>query len=760
MADDLKQRKQDLVDIEAKMKAINDSQASYDKRFKDELKLKKKLQKELNALANKQAEIAKEIGITEKNNASNAVKELKLKKSVSDATKQQEKTEKDINKSVAGRLLDIIKLDFSSVIQKNNVKEQLTSTKKLQDATLNVTKQIQSGVDAEGDLNRFSLLNVDDKSKMIDLTKGLADGTYDVTDLQSTQNSLSEEGQKVMQDTLAVEQDSNNKTVAKSNVMKSIITAKQTEEEITKGVREEEEKIAKFKQIQQTLTVGTAAVFGALLAVANKFGATIDSIGKQFGSLSVMGEPFKNDLLDASVEATRLGGGIEDVAAITSTLASSFGMNVDEAAKLSSKVFDTSKAIGLSADEGANLFGVLTQTANLSADQAEKLAEGAFQLARQAGVAPSAVMADIAGSAEEIAGFTKDGGDNIAEAAVQARQMGLSLSTTAKISKGLLDFESSISNEIEASVMIGKQLNFQKARQLALDGDIAGATKNIVDQLGSEAEFNKLNVLQRESLAKSIGVSVGELSKMVSASDKLTLSGAMAGKSFGDLLGQDAISNISNIVNEFKALGATLVQELGPTIETLAGQFRNFITEGGGLETIKGIIVGIGKAFGFVATHLPTVIGLMVTLKGITIATTIAQAILAVTKATAATAYGFGFGGVIVAGLLAGLAVKAATSIPKKQTGGRATGTFMAGESGPELVNVGNNPANVFSAEQTRQLGGGDANFGKIESALERLVSINLAGNEQRGNQRIIGRRGELAIASEPQRGGLSMGIV
>ena len=192
------------------------------------------------------------------------------------------------------------------------------------------------------------------------------------------------------------------------------------------------------------------------------------------------------DLLAANIEATKLGGGIEDVASITSTLASNFGMNVDEAAKLSSKVFDTSKAIGLSADEGANLFGVLMQTANLSADQAEKLAEGAFQLARQAGVAPQAVMKDIAGSAEEIATWTKDGGHNIAEAAVQARQMGLSLSTTAKVAEGLLDFESSVNKEIQASVLIGRQLNFQKARQLALSGDIAGATKEIVNQVKTD----------------------------------------------------------------------------------------------------------------------------------------------------------------------------------------------------------------------------------------------------------------------------------
>ena len=515
--------------------------------------------------------------------------------------------------------------------------------------------------------------------------------------------------------------------------------------------------VTKAKSLSKALTIGS--VIAGLVAIATKFGAVLDTIGQKFGSLSVMGKEFQTDLLEASVEATKLGGGIEDVASITSTLASNFGMNVDEAAKLSSKVFDTSKAIGLSVDEGANLFGVLTQTANLSADQAEKLAEGAFQLARQAGVAPSTVMADIAGSAEEIAEFTKDGGNNIAEAAVQARQMGLSLGTTAKISKGLLDFQSSISNEIEASVMIGKQLNFQKARQLALDGDIAGATKDIVSQLGSEAEFNKLNVLQRESLAKSIGVSVGELSKMVSASDKLTLSGAMAGKSFGDLLGQDAISNISNIVNEFKALGAMLITNLGPAIEQVIGGFKTFLQEGGGLATVQGIIIGMGKALQLLANHLPVVIGLMVAFKAASMASAVAAGLEAIFKASAATAYGFGFGGAIVAGLMAGLATKFISSVPKAQVGisGFSGGNLMVGESGPEILNVPRG-SNVTGAEQTRQMTQGQS-FGKIESALEQLVSINLAGNEQRGNQRIIGRRGELAIASEPQRGGLSLGI-
>ena len=52
--------------------------------------------------------------------------------------------------------------------------------------------------------------------------------------------------------------------------------------------------------------------------------------------------------------------------------------------------------------------------------QAEQLTEGAFQLFANK-VAPDAVMKDLAGSAEEFASFSKDGGDNLVQAAVQAR---------------------------------------------------------------------------------------------------------------------------------------------------------------------------------------------------------------------------------------------------------------------------------------------------------------------------------------------------
>ena len=364
-----------------------------------------------------------------------------------------------------------------------------------------------------------------------------------------------------------------------ANFAKGVFNSEGKAENLSKSFGVVKDSLDKAGISMKTLGLGAAALGGAVIfgAVLTKFSASLDSIGEQFGNLRVLGTEFRDTLLDSNVEAIKVGGSLQDVSNITIALASNFGTNVDAAAELSGKVFDTSKAIGLSADEGANLFGVLMQTSNLSADQAEKLAEGTFQLARQAGVAPTAVMKDIANSSEVVATFTKDGGDNIAKAAVQARALGVGLETTAKIAEGLLDFESSISKEVEASVLIGKQLNFQKAREAALNGDIAGAMEEVVGQLGSEEEFNKLNLIQRKALADSIGVGVNELAKFVGQEEKVASLGERLAKSkaFEDLVGEDSLSALTNLLNSFKAIGAELTNALGPAFNFIAGVLGN-----------------------------------------------------------------------------------------------------------------------------------------------------------------------------------------
>ena len=68
---------------------------------------------------------------------------------------------------------------------------------------------------------------------------------------------------------------------------------------------------------------------------------------------------------------------------------------------------------------------------------------------------------------------------------------------------------------MEAEVLLGKNLNLDKARQLSLAGDLEGLQKEILKNVGSEAEFNAMNVVQRQALAKSLGMNVADLGKMV-----------------------------------------------------------------------------------------------------------------------------------------------------------------------------------------------------------------------------------------------------
>jgi len=138
------------------------------------------------------------------------------------------------------------------------------------------------------------------------------------------------------------------------------------------------------------------------------------------------------------------------------------------------------------------------------------------ELARAEGVAPAQVLNDIAENTELFAQFAKDGGQNIAQAAIEARKLGLNLGTVASIAESLLDFESSIEKEMEASMLLGRQMSLDKARELALTGDLAGLAEEVKNQVGSQAEFEAMNVVQRKALADAIGVSVSDLGKMVS----------------------------------------------------------------------------------------------------------------------------------------------------------------------------------------------------------------------------------------------------
>jgi hypothetical protein len=109
----------------------------------------------------------------------------------------------------------------------------------------------------------------------------------------------------------------------------------------------------------------------------------------------------------------------------------------------------------------------------------------------------------------------------LAKAAATAKSLGIEMSKLEEIAGGLLDFESSIENELSAELLTGKDLNLERARLLALNNDIAGMAEEINKQIGSSAEYTKMNNIQQEALAKSVGMSRDELAKTLITQEQL-----------------------------------------------------------------------------------------------------------------------------------------------------------------------------------------------------------------------------------------------
>lgn len=144
--------------------------------------------------------------------------------------------------------------------------------------------------------------------------------------------------------------------------------------------------------------------------------------------------------------------------------------------------------------------------------------------------------------------------EGLGKAAGVAKSLGMNLEQVDKIAGSLLDFESSISSELEAELVTGKNLNLEKARLAALNGDLATVAEEISKQTGSAAEFTKMNRVQQEALAKSVGMNREELAKTLVEREALAgLSGeeAKAGKeTFDTLVKQYGVEKAQQMIKE------------------------------------------------------------------------------------------------------------------------------------------------------------------------------------------------------------------
>jgi hypothetical protein len=176
------------------------------------------------------------------------------------------------------------------------------------------------------------------------------------------------------------------------------------------------------------------------------------------------------------------------------------------------------------------------------------------------GKASAATRLTLRGSTEELT-----------KAAVNAKKLGLEIEDLGKISNSLLDFESSIQAEMEAELLTGKDLNLERARAAALNGDAAALAAEISSQIGTSVDFGKKNVIQQEALAKAFGLSRNELADMLVAQESQQKLQALGFKNLDDA--QEKYNKlIDSGLSKEKAMAAIGDDQLAKQLDSISQQ--------------------------------------------------------------------------------------------------------------------------------------------------------------------------------------------
>jgi hypothetical protein len=132
------------------------------------------------------------------------------------------------------------------------------------------------------------------------------------------------------------------------------------------------------------------------------------------------------------------------------------------------------------------------------------------------------VLENVLKASNAIKLSTKGGLEGLTKSAIEAAKLGLSLQKVSDIAGGLLDFENQITAELEAELITGKDLNLELAQQAALNNDLATVASEISKNVGSAADFAKMNRLEQEAFAKAVGMTKEELADVLTTQEQLT----------------------------------------------------------------------------------------------------------------------------------------------------------------------------------------------------------------------------------------------
>ena len=528
--------------------------------------------------------------------------------------------------------------------------------------------------------------------------------------------------------------------------------AAEKEKELTKEKKKQNDIIEisknKYKEIAKFFTL--AALLKQVLDFTLAADVQVTELGKSLGVSKTQSRAIRDNFAsyarssgDAFVTTKKLMEAQGELTQELGVAGTYTGKQTEDFSRLT-------KLMGLSANEAGKLARLSVINGTSIEATTKSVIKGSFAAQQTSKVSfdQRTILKEVANLSEGILIKFQGNSEALGAAVVQAKALGLNLEQVDKIGDSLLNFESSIENELKAELITGKQLNLEKARTAALTGDQAALSAEIASQAGDLASYQKMNVIAQNSLAEAFGMGREEMSKMLMDQEKFKKLGDVSNKNLSEQLKllkaqgepmdsvlykqiqqQSVQEKFNNAIEKLQDLVGSLVAgPLGSMLDLFASIADNATV----MYSIMGLISGL--LLGKMAVGLAKTI----TQLGIALGISTAKAAADTASAEAVTLGGAtipilaGIGAVV--GMIAGLS----SGGPKLAKGGIVTSEVnnaTIGEAGPEAIIPLNSP------KAAGMLGGGGIDIAPMVAAINEVRNAVNALASKSGDVHLDGQK-------------------
>lgn len=286
-----------------------------------------------------------------------------------------------------------------------------------------------------------------------------------------------------------------------------------------------------FRAIKESLFTDPAVqlafltkTFKTLYDIGANFSKDTANLARELGMSSKNAAVLNREFYNLTLSSKSAFGNQQNFLEATLRLNESLGTSAIFSEDVLSTQAQISKVTGLTAEESADIYKL-----SLLNNKTQEEVYDSVGAIRKGNLNNKKVLQEVLKTSGQLAAQYKNNPILLGKAVVQAQKLGMTLEQTKNISSKLLNFEDSISAELEAELLTGRDLNLERARYLALMGDSAGAAEELMKNLGPNGleKFQKMNVIQQEAYARALGMSADELADSLVKERQLQKLGAV-----------------------------------------------------------------------------------------------------------------------------------------------------------------------------------------------------------------------------------------